>query len=117
MYLYDMIASPLPPPLSAYTAGYMLEPDLNKRPNIWQVAEVAFRISKLQNTIKNVFHSQAPPSSLPAAPRAQNKTTPLQSKAAPKATAPKTAAMSKELVTNPPQHPGVVPTLSTPTTR
>jgi AP2-associated kinase len=56
---------------------YMLEPNTDKRPNIWQVSEVAFRIRKLKNPIKNVFHSSPPPLPLPTAPRSHTgKTTP-----------------------------------------
>ena len=55
--------------------GYMLEPDSEKRPDIWQVTEVAFQMRRAQNTVKNVFNSQAPPPCLPTAPRLHNKTT------------------------------------------
>lgn len=51
----------------------MLEPDADKRPSVWQVAEVAFRIRGLKNPIGNVFRSQPPPSILPTAPRSQTK--------------------------------------------
>ena len=70
-----------------FSLGYMLEPDADKRPSIWQVAEVAFGIRGLKNPIGNVFHSQPPPATLPSAPRSQtDKTKPTtrsQTKAPP----------------------------------
>ena len=38
-------------------AGYMLEPDPDKRPTIWQVNEVVCRLQGKTNTMPNVFVS------------------------------------------------------------
>ena len=46
---------PVTPPL--ITAGYMLEADPDKRPSIWQVCHVAFRLHQLPNPVANVFVS------------------------------------------------------------
>lgn len=44
---------------------YLLETDASKRPCIWQVCEVAFRLYHTVNPILNVFSSPAPPHTLP----------------------------------------------------
>ena len=39
-------------------AGYMLEADPEKRPNIWQVSDVVCRMQGKQNILPNVFVSR-----------------------------------------------------------
>ncbi|XP_067624618.1 AP2-associated protein kinase 1-like isoform X4 [Eurosta solidaginis] len=54
------------PDNSKYSKGmhqlikYMLEPDMDKRPNIWQVCEVAFRLAGKDNPVQNL-HKSPPP--------------------------------------------------------
>ncbi|XP_037957091.1 serine-rich adhesin for platelets [Teleopsis dalmanni] len=54
------------PDNSKYTKGihqlikYMLEPDMDKRPNIWQVCEVAFKLTGKENPVTNLHKSSAP---------------------------------------------------------
>ena len=51
---------PLSPSLSPLLlSGYMLEPDPELRPTIWQVCEVAYKLRKLKNPVPNVFVSAA----------------------------------------------------------
>ena len=90
-----------------HTPGYMLEPDIDKRPNIWQVTEAVSRILKLKNPVKNVFHSHPPPSLLPTAPRSHsNKTTP------PKTTVAKATTSKEKVKASSSQHLSVSPSLS-----
>ncbi|EDW55685.1 GM17048 [Drosophila sechellia] len=54
------------PDSSKYSKGmhqlikYMLEPDMEKRPNIWQVGEVAFRLAGKDNPIQNLHKTAIP---------------------------------------------------------
>ncbi|XP_054084000.1 probable serine/threonine-protein kinase nek3 isoform X3 [Zeugodacus cucurbitae] len=54
------------PDNSKYSTGmhqlikYMLEPDMDKRPNIWQVCEVVFRLAGKDNPVQNL-HKSPPP--------------------------------------------------------
>nr|XP_014090472.1 uncharacterized protein YMR317W-like isoform X1 [Bactrocera oleae] len=54
------------PDNSKYSKGmhqlikYMLEPDMDKRPNIWQVCEVVFRLAGKENPVQNL-HKSPPP--------------------------------------------------------
>ncbi|XP_036328440.1 platelet binding protein GspB [Rhagoletis pomonella] len=54
------------PDNSKYSKGmhqlikYMLEPDMDKRPNIWQVCELAFRLAGKENAVQNL-HKSPPP--------------------------------------------------------
>ncbi|XP_054745153.1 AP2-associated protein kinase 1-like isoform X3 [Anastrepha obliqua] len=54
------------PDNSKYSKGmhqlikYMLEPDMEKRPNIWQVCEVAFRLAGKDNPVQNLHKSPTP---------------------------------------------------------
>lgn len=60
------------PATSCYSAGlhslisYMLEADPDKRPSIWQVCHVAFRLHQLPNPVANVFSCVRPSSLLPS---------------------------------------------------
>lgn len=51
------------PDNSKYSKGmhqlikYMLEPDMDKRPNIWQVCEVVFRLAGKENPVQNLHVS------------------------------------------------------------
>uniref|UniRef100_A0A1A9WKZ0 Protein kinase domain-containing protein n=1 Tax=Glossina brevipalpis TaxID=37001 RepID=A0A1A9WKZ0_9MUSC len=51
------------PDNSKYSKGmhqlikFMLEPDMEKRPNIWQVAEVAFHLNNKENPVQNLHKS------------------------------------------------------------
>ncbi|KAK9881410.1 hypothetical protein WA026_016300 [Henosepilachna vigintioctopunctata] len=40
--------------------GYMLEPDPDKRPDIYQVSSIAFRLCNKDNPVKNLFNSPTP---------------------------------------------------------
>ena len=52
------------PDNSKYSKGmhqlikFMLEPDADKRPNIWQVCEVAFRLAGKDNPVQNLHVSK-----------------------------------------------------------
>ncbi|XP_053686988.1 serine/threonine-protein kinase sel-5 isoform X2 [Sabethes cyaneus] len=47
---------------------YMLEPDADKRPNIYQVCEIAFKIAGKTNPVRNLTKCSVPPIELLAAP-------------------------------------------------
>lgn len=63
------------PDHSKYSKGmhqlirYMLEPDVEKRPNIFQVCEIAFRLAGKENPVRDLHKLPAPPiESLPVPP-------------------------------------------------
>lgn len=43
--------------MNIHHLGYMLQADANKRPNIWQVCQVAFAMKAVPNPVPNVFVS------------------------------------------------------------
>lgn len=61
---------------------YMLEPDLEKRPNIYQVCEIAFKIAGKTNPVRNLTKSTVPALETLPVPPMENETKRIPSTAA-----------------------------------